>query len=626
MPRGLAAVCVALAPCLAAQDALPSAPRAQIEVGDGFEALVREVFQETLARAHVAGGVFGLVDGQRTTLMGFGVADLATQEKVHPQSTLFHVASLTKAVTAVAVLQLAEEGRVELGADVIRWLDGWQLAPPGGAAVTLHQLLTHTAGFDDRNVGRASRTWSQAPELGALLRRTAPPFAFAPGEVCSYSNWGFTLAGYVVERASGKPFLEYVAERVLAPLGMEHSTLRLPDEGRSGLATGYDWLDGENVPEAPFLDVGGGGSMLVTTAEDYCRFIAALLGEGELNGARILRPESVARLLARQFTHDPRLAGSAYGFFERFQNGHRILEHSGHMPGFVSQVCLLPDDDVGFFFSLNSAGSNVRLGLLERLLDALLGPPAPVALPELPGSVDARIPGTWRSTVYSRATLEKVMSLFDQFEIGVGGDGRLTLWYDSLRQVAPDAYEPADGRLYLAPGPVVFDLEREPARFYVGRNSYERVPWIEALRVQLVALATLGGVFLLAALGWPLAALVARLRARPLDPAVREARRWAWWASVLDLAFLGGAVLIVREAIRSNGAELVYGVPLSNRLLLTLPLAAAVLTAFSAVATVRVWRRSIGSRLARWQLTVVTLACLAFLALLQLWNLLGYHW
>ncbi len=624
--RWLVAAVFALTPGLAAQSAGDSAPT-PIQVDDGFSEFVDATFQAQLAQFDIPGAVFGLVEAKHVVLKGFGVADLATQAPAHPQRTLFHVASLTKALTAVAVLQLVEQGRLALYADVNRWLDGWSLTPPGGGVVTLDQLLTHTAGFDDRNIGRACRAWSEAPELGALLRRTAPPFAFAPGEVCSYSNWGFTLVGHVLERASGQSLQDYVAEHVFAPLGMQHSTLRLPDEWRAQMATGYEWKDGENVPEPLFRDVGGGAAMWSTTAEDYCRFLAALLNGGALGEARILAPESVASLLEQHFTHDARLAGSAYGFFERFQNGHRILEHSGGWPGFVSEVCLLPDDHLGFFFSLNSgAGSGARLAILEALLDKWLGAPAPSTAAELPGPVDPRLLGTWRSTVVSRATLEKVMSTFAGFELGRGDDGRLRLWNEPLRQVAPDCFEPVDGRLYLAPGPVVFDLSHDPARFYLGRNSYERVPWFESARVQLVALGAFAGVFLLAALGWPLGAWLGLRRARPVDPRVRRARRWAWSASVGNLLLLVGAGLALRNAGGANGGEFAYGVPLGVRILLLLPFATAALALASMVASVRVWRASIGSRASRWQLGLVTLACGLFVPWLGLWNLLGWRW
>jgi CubicO group peptidase (beta-lactamase class C family) len=619
--RGIFAVVLALTPGLAAQ----------VRVGAEFLASVDAVFPAQLGRFHIPGAVFGLVEAERTTLKGWGVADLTRGEPVHPQRTLFCVASLTKALTAVAVLQLVEQGRAELDQDVNRWLAGWQLVPPGGGTVTLHHLLTHTAGLDERNLDRACRVWNEAPELGGLLRRTAPPFAFAPGEVCSYSNWGFFLLGHVVERETGLPFRQYVAEQVFAPLGMANSTLRLPETWRARAATGYDWRSGQHVAQAPLLDVGDAAAMLTTTAEDYCRFVAALLRKGERAESRqdhasCLRPASVARMLARQFTHDPRLGGATYGFFERFHNGHRVLEHSGHVPGFVSQVCLLPDDGIGFFFSYNSDSGYLRLALLDHLLDQLLGPPEPRLADPRPEPGDPRMVGTWRSTVYSRATIEKVMSLFGQFELHAGPDGRHYLWNEPMQVVGPDCLQPADGRLYSGPGPVVFDFDREPARFYLGPLSYERVPWFETAGVQLVALATLVVVFALAVLGWPLGTLVTRMRRRAEDGAARSARRWAWLASGCNLVFSVAAAVFVQDAMGNNGGEFVYGVPMSIRLLLLLPLTSAALTVAACVATVRAWRRSVGTGFARVQLTLVTLACLLFLAMLQLWNLLGCRW
>jgi CubicO group peptidase (beta-lactamase class C family) len=167
-------------------------------------------------------------DGEVLFARGYGKADIAKDEPVVADETLFPMASLSKLFTATAVMQLAEEGKLDLNEDVNVYLDDVEVPDTyPGRPVTLRHLLTHTAGFEDRFTGSVARDASDL-DLGEHLSKGMPARVRPPGEVMAYSNYGIALAGHVVEEASGVSFERYIEQNVLGPLGMESTTFAQP--------------------------------------------------------------------------------------------------------------------------------------------------------------------------------------------------------------------------------------------------------------------------------------------------------------------------------------------------------------------------------------------------------------
>ena len=167
-------------------------------------------------------------DGRVDHLAGYGCANIERGVRVDPRTTVFHIASVSKPFVALAALQLAERGVVDLHADVNRYLRGMQVPAGWGKPVTLHDLLTHTAGFEESVVGYAARTPADVRPLGEFLAAKLPRRGWPPGDVTAYSNYGYALAGYVVESAAHVPFADYVNNEILQPLGMTRSTFAQP--------------------------------------------------------------------------------------------------------------------------------------------------------------------------------------------------------------------------------------------------------------------------------------------------------------------------------------------------------------------------------------------------------------
>jgi CubicO group peptidase (beta-lactamase class C family) len=185
---------------------------------------------------HIPGATVSVVkDGRLFFAKGYGSADLQAGTPVSAQTTLFRIGSLSKLFTATAVMQLAEQGKLNLHADVNTYLKTFHIPATYPEPITLAHLLTHTAGFEDRETGLYPRTISDLEPLGQWLAEHIPARVRPPGELSAYSNYGFALAGYIVEQVSGLPYAQYVEQHLFQPLGMRESTSVNPSRRTSRL-------------------------------------------------------------------------------------------------------------------------------------------------------------------------------------------------------------------------------------------------------------------------------------------------------------------------------------------------------------------------------------------------------
>src|SRR5688572_24051006 len=180
-----------------------------------------------LALSDIAGATVSVVkDGKLLFAKGYGFADVQKKQKVSPQDTLFRPGSISKLFTWTAVMQLFEQGKLDLDRDVNEYLD-YKIPDAFGKPITLKHILTHTPGFEEQ-IKDLFLTDSTKPNLGQYLKTHIPGRIYPPGTVPAYSNYATAVAGYIVERVSGRPFDEYVAENILKPLNMTRSTFTQP--------------------------------------------------------------------------------------------------------------------------------------------------------------------------------------------------------------------------------------------------------------------------------------------------------------------------------------------------------------------------------------------------------------
>jgi len=341
---------------------------------------------EVLNRWPTAGLAVGVVrDGSLEWFHGHGVADVGAGTPVDAD-TVFRIASISKTITAVAVMQLWEQGLVELDAPANDYLRGYSLVPAhaGFGPATLRHLLTHTAGV--RAVRRPSDLLRPALGWGTRVGRPAGSLAeyyrgglrvdVEPGSKWAYSNHGFATVGQIVEDVSGIPFDRYLRERVFEPLGMESSDLVRSERVRARLATGYALGSGGLKAVADREIATPGASGVFSTMSDMARYVSALLGGGANEHGSVLKPETLARMFEPHFQPDPRIPGMGLGFFRDEIDGHRTMSHDGIWRGFRTDMVLAPDEGIAVlafantgWFDPRGAPVPVANALLRHLLD-----------------------------------------------------------------------------------------------------------------------------------------------------------------------------------------------------------------------------------------------------------------
>lgn len=324
---------------------------------DTLPAFIDGVMAQQIASREVSGAVVTVVHrGEIVMSRGYGFADVENRVPVDGNSTLVRPGSISKMFTWIGLMQLIEQGRVSLDDDVNDHID-FVIEPFEGQPITVRDLFRHTPGLSDVG-GFTTENADELVDHAEWTRNNIPARVTAPGLEAAYSNWGTSLAGYIIEQVSGEPFADYVENHIFSPLGMTSSTFRepLPHALAGRIALGHDLQDGRFTPRAfdYYSMVMPAGSATVS-GPDMARFMIAMLGDGALDGTRILSQESVALLETNTIANAPRLPGLAHGYLVYREEGPRLIGHAGAMRDFRSNMILSPETGTGIFLSILAA-------------------------------------------------------------------------------------------------------------------------------------------------------------------------------------------------------------------------------------------------------------------------------
>jgi CubicO group peptidase (beta-lactamase class C family) len=584
------------------------------------EAFINGFASYALESYEVPGLGFVMVkDGEVFFSKGYGFADEEMQVPFDPDQTIVRGGSIVKTVTALAVMQLVEQGKLDLDADVNQYLSHFQVPQTYDKPVTARHLLHYTAGFDTRFIGIRVESMDEVLPLGEYLAHHLTARVRPPGEIRSYNDFEIALAGLLVEEVSGMPYDQFVQEHVFKPLGMESTSIYLSKEDGGRVASGYR-SDGQPYPLNYYYLNDAAGAGFNTTVSDLARYMIMHLENGKYGDVQLLNKGSANELHTTRFQHDPHLPGIAYTFDEMYWGGLRVLAKSGGAPGFQNRMLLIPDLGVGIYFVQNR-DSNVRLvSELEQEFQQRFFPSSNNQL------LQKEIPVTNRHELdryagyyvemidYSEGSIEKVRSLMDQGTVTVDEQGRLKLHGSTLQRVDDNLFQWNNTGNYVA---FREDDKGRVTHMFYARTALLRVPWYETFPVQMGLLGFALVTFLTALIGWPAAVLRRQGKVYRVSGSL----------SLLNVAFLVGLGLLLTPVFAGVDPPWVFSFapPPELLVLLALPLIGVVLTLSLAWQVFRSWKEKRGGWFVRVHNTLVLMAGFAFLFFLHTWNLLGYR-
>ena len=405
-------------------------PQAHPLTEDDLQAFFDGIFPLQLERSDIAGAsVLVMKDGNPLFEKGYGFADLKSKKPVDPANTIFRLASISKLFTWVSVMQLVEQGKLNLDTDVNQYLD-FRIHPAFGKPITLRNLMTHTGGFEEELDDIINLNPKQQPTLREDLIANQPHRLFPPGQVPAYSNYGVGLASYIVQRASGEPFEQYVQDHIFGPLKMTHSSFYQPIQKSLAPFVSEGYRGDTTKPPVGFEmlnPVGAGG--LSSSASDMGRFGQMLLNGGSLDGAQILKPETIAQMWTPQFQANPGLPPICMGFYQDWRDGVHWIGHEGDLIAFHSLFFLDPGQKIVLFVSYNSAGGGARPRpeIINFFTDRYFpGAPA-VSFIDKPTGNFRDIAGEYQTTRRADSTKLRLMNLGDQAAASVDKNNVLTI-------------------------------------------------------------------------------------------------------------------------------------------------------------------------------------------------------
>lgn len=607
-----------------------------------FASFVDSFFEQALTKGTIPGGSISVVkDGKVLFSKGYGYANLAAQTPVTADRTLFRVASLSKLFTATATMQLYEQGKLDLTDDITQYLD-FSISNPYDEPINFAHLMTHTDGSTKRRIGLAAPTAAKMQLLADYLPDHLPAIVFPPGKLYSYSSHSIALLGYLVERISGLPFADYIQQRILQPLEMDHTTFLQPPpiDLADNLAVGYQKAK-QSFQPVPYLYLNiAPAASLQATATDMAHFMIAHLQAGRYQQQQILQPESVRLMQQNHFTPYPGLPGTGYGFRDRYVNGLRTIGHLGSLRGYSSLLNLIPEQNIGIFIVTNSF-SGIHEEFLAQFFDRYFpGPPVdPVTEPQV--EIDpSEFTGSYRDLEYPRLTMTKASGLFQLLRVRPYGENKLRAKSPALLfrtpvkdriliPLKPYLFQQADGVTLTA-----FQADESGSVRYAFNllfpkiGAYERVPWYGTVFFQGGVLLFCFVFFMTAAASWVIRPAVNQIRERLSNDPIKQAltfEKLAWPYQVAGIAGLLNIVFLVGLPL-SLGLigvwRLAYGVPLIIVVLLGIPIATTFLAAILLLGIAKGYRRGDGWQ--RLHYLLVSGAAIAFVPFLNYWNLLGF--
>lgn len=604
-----------------------------------LEVFVDGVVQPLMKTNNSPSGTIAIAhNGELILAKGYGFKDIETQTPVDPFLTLFRPGSVSKLSTWVSVMQLVEQGELDLDTDVNEYLETFQIKDTWDEPVTLRHIMTHTAGFEDGGLGYLIiDDPDKAISLRESMQRYQPERINPPGAQTAYSNYATALAGLIIENVSGLSFNDYVQQNIFDPLGMEMATFEepLPGDLEPYMATSYTMQNGAYVAK-PFEIIAnfGPAGAQSATSPDMVRFAQAILNGGELDGNRILEEATVAEMLSPNFTHDERTTPMLLGFYDTDYNGNRVSGHGGDTKYFHSYLGIDQENDLAFFVSFSSGGgSAVRSAFTTAFYDEYFPrdeePPVPPEdFAERAGKY-AGVYGFWRGNF---TKIERAFSIGSVVQVAPTADNTLVVGFaDKTKQyaeVGKNLFRELDPNLTLMPGisPRLIAFQEDESGAITG-FVLDGLPFMSTRKLPVYATPsfnyTLLGLSLLIFFFVVMRRFYQRREWRLLSGEDRSALNASYYVALGQLLTVLIGAVVVSIVMKS----LIDGFPTLFKVWLVLPIVVTVASLYLLFRTVGVWRAGLLSGVwARIRYSIVTLGALFMAWFYYYWNILGFQY
>jgi len=606
-------------------------PPANLDDTGSLTSFIDGIMEKDMDRLHLPGAVLSIVkDGRILLAKGYGSANLEKGSPVDPETSLFRIASTSKLFTWTAVMQLVEQGKIDLDADVNAYLKSFKVPDTyPGQPVTMRHLMTHTAGFEEGGVGYQITV--DPAELPGSISETLVKHRLArvrpPGEMASYSNYGATLAGFIVEEVSGISYEEYIKRNLFDPLDMNYATVQepLPEALEPYKAIGYTVNEDGFTPGKPTYEAGfrpaGSGSV---SAVDMAHFMIAHLQNGRYEDKRILQEDTAKLMHSPAFQFDKRMPGVNLGFYEKRFNGLNLIAHGGSDPYFNTELYLAPAEQVGLFVSYNGGqGTEAAESLAQAFFDRYY--PSPDNETPVDASVTAesirKYAGSYQFTRRNFSHIDKFFNFFMQINVSAS-DNKLSLGSGSEQE------------LYVADGPNLFRQVggSEQIGFRTndsGKITYmllssfpdmplEPTPFLDRNTVWFVVLGFSGLMFIASLLEFV-------FRRRRIKEMPVPQKRILALSAVTSGWALASVLTIFAIILSMDTMKKLSGISTSLSLSLILPIVTVGLTLALLVSGVWVWKNNYWSIAKRVHYSLVASSAAAVSFFFYHWNLLGWQ-
>jgi CubicO group peptidase (beta-lactamase class C family) len=595
------------------------------------EAFVDGVVTTAMKEHHSPSGVVMVMkDGNIIFAKGYGYIDVEKRIPVDPYASMFRPGSISKLFTWVSVMQLVEQGKLDLDTDVNEYLETFKIKDTWpGQPVTLRNILTHTPGFEDGGLGYLIvDDPDKIIPLAESLEKYQPDRINPPGLHTAYSNYATALAGLIVSNVSGMAFNDYLQKNIFDVLGMTHSTFEepLPADLEPYMAKAYKYDAGtDSYIETNYeivTNFGPAGAM-ATSAYDMSLFAKALLNDGSYEGKRILQADTLQRMLDEGYTHDDRVRGMALGFLER-RFGPEDFENFGHDGGttkFISHFGMSKKEDFMLFSSFSGPGSGKTA---QAFVGGFYNEFFPVDTPYIEPPADfadraGKYIGQYSSWRGNFTEFESVMRGLGSTKVVALPDNTLMIGEDKFVEVEENLFRGVDDNKRVA-----FQQD-EDGNIYgfvydgLGVMQFYRTPFYETPNFAMLLI--LFSLFIMLAVLLRLAYQWSTFRALPGPE--KHAQQTSVVVSILNFSFFILAILAASRGIM----ELMYGLPGTLKAALFIANLAALAALYHLYQAVQVWRHGLfKSKGARFRYTFVTLAALALTWFYFHWNLTGFNY